>query len=209
MAPMQSLLVRIIDTVLIFFASLVTGVTPKRPAELVFSPRAKVYYANHNSHGDFVLVWTALPKRWRLVVRPVAGADYWDKGGLRRFLMHQVFNGLLIDRQGHDPQAAIQSMGEALQRGESLIIFPEGTRAAQALPGPFKSGLYHLAHEFPQVELVPVYIENLHRSMPKGAFLPVPLICTVRFGAAIALKPDEAKDAFLERARADVIRLAG
>ena len=67
MAPMQSLLVRIIDTVLIFFASLVTGVTPKRPAELVFSPRAKVYYANHNSHGDFVLVWTALPKRWRLV----------------------------------------------------------------------------------------------------------------------------------------------
>ena len=128
MAPMQSLLVRIIDTVLIFFASLVTGVTPKRPAELVFSPRAKVYYANHNSHGDFVLVWTALPKRWRLVVRPVAGADYWDKGGLRRFLMHQVFNGLLIDRQGHDPQAAIQSMGEALQRGESLIIFPEGTR---------------------------------------------------------------------------------
>ena len=210
MAPMQSLLVRIIDTVLIFFASLVTGVTPKRPAELVFSPRAKVYYANHNSHGDFVLVWTALPKRWRLVVRPVAGADYWDKGGLRRFLMHQVFNGLLIDRQGHDPQAAIQSMGEALQRGESLIIFPEGTRKMDddIVLQPFKSGIYHLALSQPDTEFIPVWLENINRVLPKGKLIPVPLLCHVNIGEPVVLQNGEDKASVLQRTRHAMLQLA-
>jgi 1-acyl-sn-glycerol-3-phosphate acyltransferase len=90
-----------------------------------------------------------------------------------------------------------------------LIIFPEGTRGREPLPGPFKSGLFHLAEQFPTVELIPVYLENLHRSMPKGALLPIPMTCTVRFGAAIHLTSGEAKSSFLERARAEVIKLAG
>ena len=115
----------------------------------------------------------------------------------------------MIERSRDDPNAdPLDPLKDALEHGFSLIIFPEGTRSAQALPGPFKTGLYHLATDFPQVELIPVYIENLHRSMPKGALLPVPIICTVRFGAALALAPDEDKDVFLERARAAVIRLA-
>ena len=210
MAPMQSLLVRIIDTVLIFFASLVTGVTPKRPAELVFSPRAKVYYANHNSHGDFVLVWAALPKRWRLKVRPVAGADYWGKGALRRFLMHKVFNGLLIDRQGHDPRAAIDAMGEALMRGESLIIFPEGTRKMDddIVMQPFKSGIYHLALNHPGTEFIPVWLENINRVLPKGKLIPVPLLCHVNIGQPVALQEGEGKASFLKRTSDALLALA-
>lgn len=89
-----------------------------------------------------------------------------------------------------------------------MIIFPEGTRRAQGLPGAFKSGLFHLAARFPSVQLVPVYLDNLHRSMPKGTFFPVPIVCTVRFGRPLAPLPDEDKQAFLARARDAVIELA-
>lgn len=207
---LQKLLIRIIDTMLIFFASLVTGVTPKRPHELTFSPQSKVYYANHNSHGDFVLVWTALPRRWRLRVRPVAGADYWGKGPLRRFLMDRVFNGLLIDRQGHDPQAAIDAMGEALMRGESLIIFPEGTRKLDddIVMQPFKSGIYHLARRHPGTEFIPVWLENINRVLPKGKLLPVPLLCHVNVGQPLAMREGEDKAAFLQRLRYALLELA-
>jgi 1-acyl-sn-glycerol-3-phosphate acyltransferase len=86
-----------------------------------------------------------------------------------------------------------------------LIIFPEGTRNREATPQQFKAGIYHLARKFAHVELVPVYLENLNRIMPKGAFWPVPLICTARFGVPIFLQPGEDKDVFLERARQAVI----
>ena len=86
-----------------------------------------------------------------------------------------------VDRD--NPLEAIDLLNEAAQAGSSLIIFPEGTRNPERLPGPFKSGLFHLANRFPNAELVPVYLENLHRIMPKGTFFPVPLICTVRFGS--------------------------
>ena len=104
--------------------------------------------------------------------------------------------------------AQLLPLAQALERGESLIIFPEGTRRAQALPSPFKSGLFHLATRFPAAELVPVYLDNLYRSMPKGSLLPVPLTCSVRFGAPLERRADEAKDVFLERARQAIVELA-
>ena len=109
------------------------------------------------------------------------------------------------NRRERDP---LTPLHDALQRGESLIIFPEGTRRAQALPSPFKSGIFHLAAKFPEVELIPVYLDNLYRSMPKGTFLPVPLTCSVRFGAPLVRVAGETKDAFLERARQAVLDLA-
>lgn len=168
----------------------------------------RIYFANHSSHMDTVVLWAALPRTLRANTRPVAAKDYWDKGALKRRIAIDELNVVLIDRtraEGNDP---LDPLREALGNGFSLIIFPEGTRSAQALPGPFKSGLYHLASEHPQVELIPVYLENLHRSMPKGEPLPVPTLCSVRFGAPVALREAEDKDAFLERARAAVIALA-
>jgi 1-acyl-sn-glycerol-3-phosphate acyltransferase len=90
-------------------------------------------------------------------------------------IAREELNVVMVDRSREDPNAdPLEPLKDALEHGFSLIIFPEGTRSAMPLPGPFKSGLYHLATEFPQVELIPVYIENLHRSLPKGALLPVP-----------------------------------
>lgn len=169
----------------------------------------RIYFANHTSHMDTVVLWSALPRALRANTRPVAARDYWDKPGIRGIIAKDELNVVLIDRSRNDPNAdPLQPLHDALEHGFSLILFPEGTRTAQRLPGPFKSGLYHLATRFPQVELVPVYIENLHRSMPKGALVPVPSLCTVRFGAPLERVPDEDKGLFLERARAAVVALA-
>jgi len=169
----------------------------------------RIYFANHTSHMDTIVLWAALPRSLRANTRPVAAKDYWDKPGIRGQIARDELNVVMIDRSRDDPNAdPLEPLRDALEHGFSLIIFPEGTRAAQSRPGLFKSGLYHLATEFPQVELIPVYIENLHRSMPKGAIVPVPIICTVRFGSALALRTGEDKDAFLARARDAVIELA-
>ena len=94
-----------------------------------------------------------------------------------------------------------------LDQGWSLIVFPEGTRNSSDDLLPFKSGIYHVARQRPQIELVPVWIENLNRVMPKGEFLPVPLLCSATFGAPTRLAPGEEKDAFLARLRRSVIEL--
>jgi 1-acyl-sn-glycerol-3-phosphate acyltransferase len=169
----------------------------------------RIYFANHTSHVDTVALWSALPIRLRDSTHPVAARDYWGKG-LKKYIATKALCAVLIDRaredKGSDP---LQPLREVLASGESLIIFPEGTRGKDRLPGPFKSGLYHLAREFPDAELVPVYLENLHRSMPKGAVLPIPMTCTVRFGAPLRIDSAESKERFLERARAAVVQLSG
>ncbi|XLY88275.1 lysophospholipid acyltransferase family protein [Ectopseudomonas mendocina] len=169
----------------------------------------RLYYANHSSHGDFVLLWASLPPELRKRTRPVAGADYWQQPGVRSFLINNVFNGVLVDRERKEGANPLQAMLDTLDGGDSLIIFPEGTRNLGDEPLlPFKSGLYHLAQARPDVELVPVWIANLNRVMPKGRALPLPLLCTLSFGAALERIEGESKDAFLERARNALLALA-
>jgi 1-acyl-sn-glycerol-3-phosphate acyltransferase len=171
--------------------------------------RQRIYFANHTSHVDTVALWAALPRRLRERTHPVAARDYWDKG-FRRYLATTTLRAVLIDRAREDKTSdPLEPLLHALAEGESLILFPEGTRGSSALPAPFKSGLYRLAQAMPNVELVPVYLENLHRSLPRGAFLPIPVTCTVRFGAPLAHIAGETKEAFLERARAEVVKLSG
>ena len=169
--------------------------------------RQRIYFANHSSHLDTILVWAAMPPDVRRRVRPVAAADYWGKGKLQRYIALKVLNAVLIDRQtrSSDPLAPLK---RALAAGDSLILFPEGTRGTGELPGTFKAGLYQLASQFPEVELVPVFLDNLRRALPKGSLVPVPLSCVARFGGPVVLAPGEPKPAFLERARAAVVALA-
>ena len=173
-------------------------------------PVQRLYYANHSSHGDFVLIWASLPQPLRQHTRPVAGADYWQKPGIRQFLIKRVFNGVLIDRQHSDAISnPLQPIQEALAQGDSLIFFPEGTRNLSDEPLlAFKSGLFHLASAHPQVEVIPVWIANLNRVMPKGRVLPLPLLCTTSFGAPLCIEEGESKEQFLERSRAALLALA-
>jgi 1-acyl-sn-glycerol-3-phosphate acyltransferase len=173
------------------------------------APNLRIYYANHTSHLDTLALWCALPTSLRASTRPVAAADYWNRGGLKSYFATRGFNALFIERDKEKREGdPLEPLAQALTRGESLIIFPEGTRRAQALPSPFKSGIFHLSAKVPDAELVPVYLDNLYRSMPKGTYLPVPLTCSVRFGAPLMRVADEPKDVFLERARQAVVDLA-
>ncbi len=171
--------------------------------------RLRVYYANHRSHVDFLLVWASLPPALRRQARPVAGADYWLDGKFKRWLITRVLRAVLIDRRPErDGPNPVEQMADAIRAGDSLIVFPEGTRNLGDELLPFKSGIFHLARTLPWIEFVPVWIENLDRVMPKGSVVPIPLLCTLTFGTPITLQPDEEKDAFLQRARTALLDLA-
>lgn len=161
-----------------------------------------IFFANHTSHLDFALLWAALPSEVRERTSPVAAEDYWDRKGLRRWIACTVFRAVLIPREGiKRANNPLDRIGSVIDAGRSVIIFPEGTRSPDGRPGEFRAGLYHLARRFPDVPLVPVYLENLNRIMPKGTILPVPVIARVSFREPIAFLKDEEKSVFLARAR--------
>lgn len=177
-------------------------------------PQQRIYFANHTSHLDALVLWASLPDEVRALVRPVAAQDYWEKTAARRFLSERVFHAILINRhpQGSERTLAaatgvIGKMVEAMGARHSLIVFPEGTRGSGEEVAAFKSGLYHLALRKPEAELVPAYMENLNRILPKGEVLPVPVLGSVTFGAPLRLEAGEHKKKFLERAREAVNRL--
>jgi 1-acyl-sn-glycerol-3-phosphate acyltransferase len=205
-----------IAALLAAFARTIAGGTV-RWARAPSEDRQQVFFANHTSHLDFILIWASLPARVRKHARPVAARDYWESGPIRRYLARKVFRAVLIDRGAPgdsvepDPRErgreAIARMVEGLGREDSLIVFPEGTRGSGDQVGEFKSGLYHLWRERPDLELVPVHLENLNRVLPKGEFIPVPMISRVTFGPPLDSAKGETKEAFLERARRAVQRL--
>ncbi len=168
----------------------------------------RVYIANHSSHLDFIVLWSYLPPRLRRLTRPVAARDYWERDAVRRYLATRVFNAVLIDRAaapgtpaGQLGRLAVDQMVQSLGNRHSLILFPEGTRGSSEDLAPFRSGLFHLCARRPGLEVVPVYLENLNRILPKGHLFPVPMLSRITFGAPFRPQPSEAKDAFLERAR--------
>ena len=167
----------------------------------------RIYFANHQSHFDWMLIWAALPHELRAVTRPIAARDYWTAGRFKRWLTSEVFHAVYVSRQRSDEQDPLEPLAEALAHGDSLVIFPEGTRSSKGDPQPFKSGLFHLGQSFPQVQLIPAWIDNVQRVMPKGEVVPVPILCTVTFGAPLPRIDGEDKQAFLERARQAVVEL--
>jgi 1-acyl-sn-glycerol-3-phosphate acyltransferase len=191
---------------LAFIAKMLSGATV-RWVDCEPDPCQRVYFANHTSHLDALVLWASLPKKIRTLTRPVAAADYWVKGPVRRY-MASVFNALLIDRKKikvHN--SPVDMMIREIGNQYSLIVFPEGGRNLSGEMQDFKSGLYHLARKRPDLELVPVHIDNLNRVMPKGEFLPVPLLSCISIGAPIFLESNENKVQFLARARESVLKM--
>jgi len=206
----------------------------------------RIYFANHQSHADLVMIWAALPEELRSITRPIAARDYWTKSPFRQWITTAVFNAIYVERQAATPPTApaaavvadsaqpggpdpaseappppspealraalpegdpLAPLVRALESGDSIIIFPEGTRGHGDDPQPFKSGLFRLAQMFPHVVLVPAWINNVQRVIPKGEVVPVPILCSVTFGAPIALEPGEERRPFLDRARRAVMAL--
>ncbi len=195
--------------ILIGLAKFITGARAVGNLEFEQDASPALYFANHTSHGDFVLLWASLPADVRKKTRPVAGADYWDKTPLRRFIIHQVFNGVLVSREGCQPtNNPLEPLLKALDQGDSLIFFPEGTRnLSDELLLPFKSGLYHLIKHHPSLKLQPVWISNLNRAMPKGYPLPLPLLCTLNFGPQYCASSQVSKNDTLHLASSELLAL--
>ena len=191
---------------LAFIARLITGAQGHWKG---CPPKAeqRIYFANHQSHLDWVLIWAALPYELRAVTRPIAACDYWTSTPLKQWITTEVFNAVYVSRARTDDQDPLEPLLQALGNGDSLVIFPEGTRSNHGEPQTFKSGLFHLATQFPGVQLIPAWIDNVQRVMPKGEVVPVPILCTVTFGAPLLLAEGEDKRGFLTRARAAVVAL--
>lgn len=197
-----------IRDVVAWVARVVTGVRLIHDPTRQGPPR--IYFANHSSHLDFVVIWAALPQHWRNRARPVAAADYWDGGPVRRWLACKVFKAVLIPRgkvtRDDDP---IGRMTHVMDEGNDLIIFPEGTRSADGHVAEFRPGIHSLARRYPQAELIPVFLENLNHILPKGEFLMVPIMGNAVFGPVCeGPREGETRHDFLARTRAALLALA-
>jgi 1-acyl-sn-glycerol-3-phosphate acyltransferase len=197
---------KVTSAVLALTAKLLSGATVRwRGSE----PDAcqRIYFANHTSHLDALVLWSGLPRQLRAVTRPVAAADYWNAGPVRRYVAG-CFNALLIDR--HDisvRNSPLDIMLREIGETHSLIVFPEGSRSPTGELQAFKSGLYYMAKKRPDLEFMPVYLDNLNRILPRGEVLPVPLLSSITIGAPLWLHQGESKDGFLERARQAILQL--
>jgi 1-acyl-sn-glycerol-3-phosphate acyltransferase len=168
----------------------------------------RVYFANHTSHLDPIVIWSALPQAVRTITRPVAAKDYWSKGIVRRYFANQLFNAILIDREEIKVhQSPVDLIIREIGHSHSLILFPEGGRQDGRDVAEFKSGLYYLCKKRPDLELIPVHIDNMNRILPRGKLLPVPMLSCITFGPPMWLEAGEAKVDFLARAREAVRRL--
>jgi 1-acyl-sn-glycerol-3-phosphate acyltransferase len=166
------------------------------------SPEQRIYVANHSSHLDALLVLSALPEPHRRKTRPVASAEYWNNSSVRRFLIHSVFRGVLLGPQGEfNP---LEPVADALRQGDSLIFFPEGTRGPGVELQPLKPGIYHLARWFRDIDIVPVWIDNSYRIMPKGIHWPLLLPCSITFGVPLRIKEKQRQEEFLTDLRASL-----
>ncbi|MCD8213123.1 MAG: 1-acyl-sn-glycerol-3-phosphate acyltransferase [Campylobacter sp.] len=198
---MKKILARMVDFIFCKITIFITGVRPPRELREIKDLTPKIYYANHTSHGDFLLLFVSMPYALRKRIRPVAAADYWSKGKIRPFLAKNVFNMLLIDRNAKHPLQIIEQMSEALKT-HSLIIFPEGTRKTNddLQIGSFKSGIFRLCEINPQIPLVPVWINNARHGLPKGFFVPIPLICELRVAQEFKFGGEDRAE-FLQKAQ--------
>ena len=168
----------------------------------------RIYFANHTSHLDPIVIWAALPEKVREKTRMVAAQDYWDAGPIRRYIAKKVFKAILIEREHVTKRNnPLYKLLEQMEDEYSIIIFPEGGRSNGETVREFKSGIFYLAKKRPELELIPVYLDNMNRILPRGMILPVPMLSRVVFGPPLWVEKNEHKEDFLIRARDSVLKL--
>ena len=131
----------------LFLLGLIRVLTGAQARWIGCPPKAeqRIYFANHQSHADLVLIWAALPRDLRGLTRPIAARDYWTKTPFRQWITTRVFNAIYVSRERSANEDPLEPLAEALGKGDSIILFPEGTRAPRGGKGTYKSGAARLA----------------------------------------------------------------
>jgi len=147
-----------------------------------------ILIANHNSHMDTMAIMSSIPSRYIHRVHPIAAADFFGGSKLKEKLMRYMVNATLIPRKRAESKQEvdpIQVMSNLIEKGRSIIVYPEGSRGVPGVMTDFKKGIGYLINKHPHVDVVPVYLDGIHKTLPKGKNLILPYNCKIIFGDTI------------------------
>jgi 1-acyl-sn-glycerol-3-phosphate acyltransferase len=162
-----------------------------------------ILIANHNSHMDTMAIMSAIPSRYIHKVHPIAARDFFGGSLFKKILMRYLVNATLIQRDREDPENdPIDSMDKMLKKSRSLILFPEGSRGVPGVMTKFKKGLGYLIQRNPEINVIPVYLDNVYKTLPRGKNLILPYNCSIKFGDPIQFKSMEMEDILLSSEKA-------
>ena len=162
-----------------------------------------ILIANHNSHMDTMAIMSAIPSRYIHKVHPIAARDFFGGSLFKKILMRYLVNATLIQRDRDDPNNdPIDSMDKMLKKSRSLILFPEGSRGVPGVIAKFKKGLGYLIQRNPEINVIPVYLDNVYKTLPRGKNLILPYNCSIKFGDPIKFKSMEMDDILLSSEKA-------
>lgn len=147
-----------------------------------------ILIANHNSHMDTMAIMSSIPSRYIHRVHPIAAADFFGGSKFKEKLMRYMVNATLIPRKRAESKEdidPIQLMSNLIEKGRSIIVYPEGSRGVPGVMTDFKKGIGYLINKHPHVDVVPVYLDGIHKTLPKGKNLILPYNCKIIFGDSI------------------------
>lgn len=189
-------------SLLLWLTRICCGIIVRREIPRLPEKEGCVFFANHTTHFDLLVILSALPKPVRKNLRPVAAKEYWLKTALRRWLALRVLNIIPIDRQNPSrTRSCFQEIHDTLEQGNPVLIFPEGGRQSPESGGNLKGGIFLIAEQRPETRFYPVRLSGFHRVLPKGEWLPAPNMGIVSFREPIVRQPEEPRAAFMERCR--------
>jgi 1-acyl-sn-glycerol-3-phosphate acyltransferase len=153
------------------------GLTAAAPAIIV---------ANHNSHLDTMVLASLFPLKMLKKIRPVAAEDYFLRNRWLAWFALNIIRIIPLQRQGRNTKDdPLAGCSKAIEAGDILLLFPEGTRGEPERLAAFKSGVAHLANRHPEVPVIPVFMQGLGKALPRGECLLVPVVCDVIVGEPI------------------------
>ena len=163
---------------------------------------------NHSSHADTAVIFAALARPMRRRVVAAAAQDYFFDNGLRQFTSRVLFNTIPVPRTAFGSSDPLRHVVRALREGYGVLLFPEGTRSQNGQLGPFRGGIGRLAAEFPEVPIIPGWLEGTARVLPKNASFPRPARVRARFGPPAQHTPARMDDKASWRVVATQVREA-